>query len=324
MKRSPSVSEYFRFTRKESIAILILASLILLIFFFPALTGKSAPPPVNTDTAWIAKARSLQEAGDDGTEDQSGDHPGHYYRQQSKNWKYEKRDQRTAGELFYFDPNTLSEDGWKKLGLRDKTIHTILNFRSHGGQFHKPEDMQRIYGLFPDEFEKLAPYIQIAEPEKNTAAVNTGENVQVKNQTNNLGKPRSYAVVEINTADTSALLPLPGIGSKLAARIISFRDKLGGFYAVSQIGETFGLPDSTFQKIKPYLHADAAIVRTVNINTATAEVLKTHPYIRWALANAIIAYRNEHGPFGKKEDLKKVMAMTEEIYTKVAPYIIVQ
>ena len=44
--------------------------------------------------------------------------------------------------------------------------------------------------------------------------------------------------VDINTADTTAFISLPGIGSKLAARIVNFRDKLGGFYSIDQVGET--------------------------------------------------------------------------------------
>jgi len=90
---------------------------------------------------------------------------------------------------------------------------------------------------------------------------------------------------------------------------------------VAQVGETFGLPDSTFQKIKQYLKLENTSIKKININTATVDELKLHPYIRWGLANPIIAYRNEHGPFLKVEDLKKVMAVTEEIYNKMAPYL---
>jgi len=134
----------------------------------------------------------------------------------------------------------------------------------------------------------------------------------------------SYNIIDINTADTAAFISLPGIGSKLAARIVNFREKLGGFYSIAQVGETYGLPDSSFQKIRQYLKLENMSIRKVNINTATIDELKTHPYIKWSLANPIVAYRNEHGPFSKVEDIKKVMAVTDEIYNKVAPYLTVQ
>jgi len=117
---------------------------------------------------------------------------------------------------------------------------------------------------------------------------------------------------------------LPGIGSKLASRIITFRDKLGGFYSIDQVAETYGLPDSTFQKIKQYLKLDNSLVKKVNINTTTVDELKAHPYFKFSLANPIVAYRNEHGAFTKIEDIKKIMAVTDEIYKKIAPYLTLQ
>jgi len=204
--------------------------------------------------------------------------------------------------------------------LRDKTIHTIQNYLSKGGRFKKSEDLQRIYGLFPNEFERIAPYIKIETIDE----TNSNKSFTDKPLTGNMPAktyPPRYAILDINLADTTAFISLPGIGSKLAARIVNFRDKLGGFYAVAQVGETFGLPDSTFQKIKQYLKLENTSIKKININTATVDELKLHPYIRWGLANPIIAYRNEHGPFLKVEDLKKVMAVTEEIYNKMAPYL---
>jgi competence ComEA-like helix-hairpin-helix protein len=65
-------------------------------------------------------------------------------------------------------------------------------------------------------------------------------------------------------------------------------------------------------------------VKKININTATIDELKAHPYIKYNLANPIVAYRNEHGSFSKIEDIKKVMAVTEEIYKKIAPYLSLQ
>ena len=224
------------------------------------------------------------------------------------------------GELFYFDPNTIPATNWKRLGLRDKTIQTIQNYLSKGGHFSKPEDLQRIYGLHKDEYERLFPYVKI---ESKTLVANEQP---VSSKPNSEPQPaktftNKYSAIDINTADTSAFISLPGIGSKLALRIVTFRDKLGGFYSIDQIGETYGLPDSTFQKIKQYLKLNNASVKKININTATIDELKAHPYIKFSLANPIVAYRNEHGPFSKVEDIKKVMAVTDEIYKKIAPYL---
>lgn len=224
------------------------------------------------------------------------------------------------GELFYFDPNTISSSEWKRLGLRDKTIQTIRNFLRKGGQFSKPEDLQKIYGLHKDEYERLAPYISIKAKTLSVTEQFVSSKPNDATHPVKAYSPR-YSSIDVNTADTSAFISLPGIGSKLASRIVTFREKLGGFYSIDQIGETYGLPDSTFQKIKQYLKLDNPSVKKINVNTATIDEMKAHPYIKYSIANPIVAYRNEHGLFSKIEDIKKVMSVTDEIYQKIAPYL---
>ncbi len=128
-------------------------------------------------------------------------------------------------------------------------------------------------------------------------------------------------MINLNEADTSELIVLPGIGSKLSARIVAFREKLGGFYAVEQVGETYGVPDSTFQKIKGRLQVDGNSIRKINVNSATKDDLKAHPYIRWNLANAIVEYRNQHGAFSSLEELKNIVLIDEGTFQKIVPYL---
>lgn len=224
------------------------------------------------------------------------------------------------GELFYFDPNTISTSEWKRLGLRDKTIKTIENYLNKGGHFYKPEDLQRIYGLQDDEYERLKPYIKIESNASKTDEAFVSLKSKDEMHPTKTSAAR-YSIIDVNIADTTAFISLPGIGSKLALRIVTFREKLGGFYSIDQIGETYGLPDSTFQKIKQYLKLDNPSVKKINVNTATVDEMKAHPYIKYSLANPIVAYRNEHGAFSKIEDIKKVMAVTDEILKKIAPYL---
>lgn len=128
--------------------------------------------------------------------------------------------------------------------------------------------------------------------------------------------------IDINKADTTVFIALPGIGSKLASRIVNYREKLHGFYCVEQVAETFGLADSTFQKIKPWLVVTEGSIEKVNINTATAEALRT-PYISYNLANAIYEFRIQHGQFSTLEELKKIMLVDEALFKKITPYLTV-
>src|SRR5262249_21223 len=107
----------------------------------------------------------------------------------------------------------------------------------------------------------------------------------------------------------------------LASRIINFRQRLGGFYSTEQIKEIYGLQDSVFQKIKNLLRLGNVITKKININTASKEELKSHPYIRWNLANAIVEYRNEHGNFTSVSDLRNIAVITDEAYEKIVHYV---
>ena len=300
--------------------------LILFTLFFPDILSKtSTNHPTQIDTSWMAAVKKLEIKVSDSSDD-------HYQKKDDENayaYQYDKRkssyneNANTKGELFYFDPNTISASGWKRLGLRDKTIKTIENYLNKGGHFYKPGDLQKIYGLHGDEYERLKPYIKIE-----SKVLKTNKEFVSPTPKDEIQPARSYAarysIIDVNNADTTAFISLPGIGSKLAVRIITFREKLGGFCSVEQIGETYGLPDSTFQKMKQYLKLDNPSVKKININTATVDEMKAHPYIKYSLANPIVAYRNEHGLFSKIEDIKKVMTVTEDLYKKIAPYISVQ
>jgi competence ComEA-like helix-hairpin-helix protein len=321
------IKDYLTFTRKERIGILTVVSVISFILFLPDILSKTTSNrPIKMDTAWMAAVKRSEIKVQDSLVDhyQKNDNENAYaYQYDKRKSSYSEENDIIKGELFYFDPNSITGTEWKRLGLRDKTIKTIENYRSKGGRFYKPEDLQRIYGLHNDEYERLKPYIKIESntPKANKESVSSVPKDEI--QPSKISVPR-YSIIDVNNADTTAFISLPGIGSKLATRIITFREKLGGFYSIEQIGETYGLPDSTFQKIKQWLKLDNPSVKKININTATVDEMKTHPYIKYSLANPIIAYRNEHGSFSKIEDIKKVMAVTEEIYKKIEPYLSLQ
>jgi competence ComEA-like helix-hairpin-helix protein len=259
----------------------------------------------DVDTSWMAAVRNLEIVNDD-----SGNN------ENISQYAFDRphrNDYSPPPTLFYFDPNSISSDDWKKLGLRPKTIKTIQNYLSKGGRFRSAEDLQKIYGLQKELYERLVPYVRVTS-------------IQVKQEETNFKprEPKIISIIDINTADTTAWIALPGIGSKLAARIVNFREKLGGFYAVDQVAETFGLPDSVFQKIKPRLKLENKSLRKININTATLEELRSHPYIRYAIANSIIAYRKEHGNFQYLSELMNLQSISAAIYEKIIPYLTIE
>ena len=153
-----------------------------------------------------------------------------------------------SSALFEFDPNTLSKEGFKKLGLSDKVIQTIFNYRNKGGCFKVPADIRKVYGLSSTDAERLVPYIRIASFNGKQTSY-----AQEKRDDENNHAPRSYKKIEINTATADEWKSLPGIGEVLGNRIVKFRNAIGGFKSVDQVRKTYGLSDSTFKAIMPYL-----------------------------------------------------------------------
>lgn len=295
-------------------------ALILLLIFLPFFFPYFMPEKKYDHSQFEKEIAALKIKKPDSTTDRfstDDDNNSRDFRQSSDKNYYSSK---PAGELFYFDPNTLPVEGWKKLGIREKTATTIRNYISKGGRFTKPEDIGKIWGLRPDEVNRLLPYVRIEQ--KNADKNITAENKAYAPLPEKTGYTRT--VVDINTADTSVLIALPGIGSKLAGRIVAFRDKLGGFYKVEQVAETYALPDSTYQKIKGKLVLSNSTVKQLNINTATQEELKLHPYIRYNIANAIVQYRNQHGNFAAVSDLKNILIITAGVYDKMEPYLTIR
>ncbi len=275
------IKEYLSFTKKERTGIFILLFIILICiilpFFFPYFIQQKKYDHSQFDKE-IAKLKILQADTSNRNYYNKFDE-NNYANYNEPNYKNDYT--KLKGELFYFDPNTASVDDWKRLGIRDKTAQTIQKYINKGGHFYKPEDIGKIWGLHKGDVDRLLPFVRI-EILKNKYTRNDTVDFK-KNLDSYKYKKPAVQNVEINSSDTTAFIALPGIGSKLAQRIIAFRQKLGGFYSVDQIKETYGLPDSTFQKIKINLSLNIAGIKKFNINTATLEEMKTHPYIRYAI-----------------------------------------
>lgn len=222
-----------------------------------------------------------------------------------------------APQRFDFDPNTLSGDSLMLLGLSGRTVRTLLNYREKGGQFRQPEDLKKIYGLPPEQAEGLMPFVTI--PKSEPKPENEAADAEAEAAPPQPKAPEAPASIRINTATPEDWQALPGIGPAFARRICGFRDKLGGFAHVDQVEETYGLPDSTFQRIRPQLVVDSPVQR-LRINHLDAAGLKAHPYLTWKHANAIIAYRGQHGAFNSLEDVAKIRSIPAEVLTKMEPY----
>jgi competence protein ComEA len=306
------IKDYFNFSKKERVAVLLLLAAIILVVLLPYIWLRKQNFIAAQQEEAINLKKQLAQLNT-APAGYNAHEPEHAYARYASNPILPA----ASKSEFYFDPNTLAANDWKRLGIPDKTVQTIQHYLAKGGRFRQPEDLGKIYGIRKNDYDRLVAYVQI-EPVRDVPAATQ------QNATQNLFTKKTPVLVNINTADSSAWIALPGIGSKLAARIINFRQKLGGFYTVDQVAETFGLPDSVFQKIKSSLQNTPGSIQTININTADAHTLKSHPYIKWPLANAIVQYRHQHGLYKSVTDLLEIATLTPEQFYQVKPYLVIE
>ncbi len=318
MQNNPANS-FFTFTKKEKRGVLMLLITIVSIFvsaqfIYPLILKEES---LNSKIIVIA-TDSLKEKQKDSTKNYYSNieyNDGADYNTYTKN----ESNRIFTGSMFYFDPNTLDVEGWQKLGVKEKTIASIQKYISNGGRFRQPDDLRKIWGLTNEEKERLIAYVRIVDVQKNQYANSNSNNY--KPYENKEYKRKETEPIDINLADSTGYDALPGIGAGYCKRILKYRNDLGGFCKIEQIKEVYGLPDSIFQKIKPFLKVSNNTIRKIKINNCTLEELKIHPYIRWQLANVIIEYKKQHGDFKNLEELKKIMVINDETYLKISPYL---
>lgn len=225
--------------------------------------------------------------------------------------------------LFAFDPNTASPAQLQELGVPRFLAQRIQKYREKGGKFRRKEDLKKIYDFPPALYSRLEGYIVLpgSSPESGKFEGTPLESpLSLPRETKTF--TRAVPVVfDINTADTVQLNALRGIGSKLSARIVKFRDALGGFYSADQYSEIYGLDSLALSELRRYGRVQSA-PRKIAINTATVQELNQHPYFRNRKLNeVIIRYREQHGPFSSSDAMKEIRILDEATLRKMVPYL---
>lgn len=128
-------------------------------------------------------------------------------------------------------------------------------------------------------------------------------------------------LLDLNTADTTQLKLLKGIGSYYANKIVTYREQLGGFISTEQIMEIKGFKEETYLKIVNQLEINVNEIEKLNINLLDISELKKHPYISWNVANSIVQIRNNYGKFASIEDVKKSVLVDEALFERLKPYL---
>lgn len=166
-------------------------------------------------------------------------------------------------ESFMFNPNTVSVSDLCRLGFTEKQAESIDSYRRKGGRFWRRSDFAKSYVVSDTLFLRLEKFIDIP-------------------------------LVDINVADSAAFDALPGIGGYFAAKMVAYREKLGGYSDIMQLMEIYHLDEEKFAKFSDLIEVGKRPV-PFRLWSMPADSLRRHPYVRdFRTANAIVLYRNNN------------------------------
>ncbi|MFI5163932.1 MAG: helix-hairpin-helix domain-containing protein, partial [Bacteroidia bacterium] len=305
--------DYFTFNRRERNGVFILLSIILLLILYLSFSDLFFSKD-KIDFSKFEKEISSFQDEQKKMNDSSDNAQINYFTSSNS-------PDTDSVERFDFNPNNLPDEDWKRLGLSEKQIKVIKNYESKGGKFRGKEDVKKMYCIRPNLYASLEPYIQI--PKENRSEAKIPIAIGTKPEKTQTFK-KEIVLIELNSADTTELKKIKGIGSVFAKRIVKFRDLLGGFVKKEQLMEVYGFDQEKFDLVSPQTMLDSSSVKKININTVSFEALKQHPYIKYNIANLIINYRKQHGNYRSVTDIKHLNLVDEKLYSKIAPYLTVQ
>ena len=199
------------------------------------------------------------------------------------------------------DPNKLSYFQWMDLGVSSDLANDILRAKRKQKEFNCIDEIKAVKGV---NTSKLVNYF---------SKFSLNEHCQ---------KPqKKIKVYKINSVTKKQLINIPGISSKEAQRILSYRKKLGGFYAWTQLKEVSKLSNSDYDKLKTHLTIRSSPITKIKINRIKRQVLKRHPYLTAKQSSTIINYRKKIKRYDNMSQFKKVYGITAKEVKKIQPYL---
>lgn len=218
-------------------------------------------------------------------------------------------------KLAMFDPNTADSITFLSLGLPPWMVRNILHYRNKQGKFRRPEDFRKIYGLTEEQYRTLHPYIRLTKefPSKDTVRLLTTQSVR----RDTLVKYLPGTLISLNSADTTELKKIPGIGSGIARMIVNYRERLGGFFRIEQLQEIH----LKAEKLRPWFSIAPHQTRRINLNKAGMERMMHHPYINYYQARVIMEYRKKKGTLHSLKQLSLYEEFTPADLERIEPYI---
>ena len=300
-----SLRKWFSFSKGERVAIITILALILLLIlacvFRPSRKSLSDASLHNLDSLLALRQAAIEQQQAEKPQEVAELHP------------------------FPFNPNTITEEEWLQMGLTDRQVRNIMNYKAKGGKFYSKNDLGKLYTISEEEFAQLEPFIVLPEVarERSGKSLSSRGGVSTGSTTASAAptEKKAIPIVDLNTVDSTTLVELPQIGPYTAVRIIEFREKLGGFIDKEQLRDVKGMDDARFAAIQPYINLGAVEIRKIDVNRADFKTLVHHPYLNYEQVKRIVNQREKRGMIKNWAQLEELIKEEGEVNPLLEQYV---
>ena len=213
-----------------------------------------------------------------------------------------------AVKTYPFNPNFITDYKGYILGMSVKEIDRLHNFRAKNSYVNSSEDFQKVTQVSDSLLSVISPYFKFPEWTKKSEqySVNSKKN-KVERNISTPSEGLGEDVLDLNSATAKELKSVTGIGEKLSARIVKFRDRLGGFFVNEQLYDVYGLePEVIGRVLKQFKVLKVPSIKKININSASVEELQKLIYFHKKVATGIVNYRNDNNNSISLDELIKI------------------
>ena len=208
-----------------------------------------------------------------------------------------------GSKLYPFNPNFISDYKGYKLGMSVQEIDRLLTFRKQNKFVNSAAEFQKVTQISDSLLGVIAPYFKFPDWVKQKTKWKTFPNSNYPT----FAKKEKMIVIDINIATSEELVKVYGVGEVIAQRILSYKESLGGFVAMEQLNEVWGLSPEVLANLnKRFKVGPFSGIKKVDINNASIKELAQFPYFKYTLAKQIVIYRSMNGTINSIDDLIKI------------------
>lgn len=230
--------------------------------------------------------------------------------------------QKDSVKIYPFNPNFITDYKGYTLGMSTQEIDRLHSFRKQNKFANTPEEFQKVTLISDSLLNAISPHFKFPEWTQKKSKRSTVGTKRYGIQSREREQVLTPEIKDLNTATAQELRVVNGIGEKLSARIVKFRDRLGGFLADGQLYDVYGLePEVVERTFKRFRVLQAPAIQKININEASAEEIAKLVYLQRHIAERIVEYRIGHGGIRSMDELKNIEGFPSDKISRIALYL---